>query len=375
MNLYNISPFFFLSCIVVLCVLFTGCTDLLLIDGNIRYQQQPTSVQYTIEYGYTIECKGTGEYELSYLCDLPSVVQGSIASTLPLYAQFYREIMIHNNSVFKWNISGDTDATYTLGVSSAVQSTTLYVADLNGERALTTSQIRQQYADLVEQYCRTQSVDDVLYINPDDQAITEKAHAIRRQENTDNSFLLAKALFVWLKTNFSYCVHPENPNVQTALETFNKENMYCSGDCDDLSFLYISMCRALNIPARFIRGYLITSSEGMPSIGPHAWAEVFVGGNLGNQGWIPVECACTADYTSNIHQNFGVEDVSHLRLFVDDGSDDALAHSLSSVSWTYVPGMEITAESFVHVEQYMVLNQQQLVISKDGIRSYETPAS
>jgi transglutaminase-like putative cysteine protease len=286
-----------------------------------------------------------------------------------LYAQNYREITVVNNSVFEWNISGDSDTSYTLGVSSSVQSETLLVADLNGAQALTTTQIRQQHADLVDQYCQNQSVDGVAYIDPFTDEINDRAHEIRREENTDNAFLLAKALFVWLKENYNYYVHPSSPNVQPALETFRKK----TGDCDDLSFLYISVCRALNIPARFIRGYLITTAEDMPSIGPHAWAEVFVGGNLGNQGWIPVECACKAECTSNIHQNFGVEDVAHLRLFVDDGSSTAIEHSLSSVSWSYVPGMEITAESFVHIDQYMILKQQQLVVTKDGIRSYQDP--
>jgi len=99
---------------------------------------------------------------------------------------------------------------------------------------------------------------------------------------------------------------------------------------------------------------------------------VFVGGDLGNNGWIPVECACSGcSTTTNIHQNFGVEDAMHLRLFVDDGSNESLNLSTSSISWTYSSTMDITAQSFIELDAYTVVESQQLIITKDNIRSYQ----
>lgn len=357
--------FFSVFLIVLLCC--SGCLDILQFDNELRYQKQPTNVSYTIEYGYTVECSGSGSYEITYRCDLPAVLQGSVTSIQPLHATSFTEQILVNNSMYVWNLSGDTSNAYQLGVQATVQSQTFLVEDLNGAAAFSRNMIRQQHPELVEHYCQPQDHEGVVYIDPENAQITAQANEIRREANTDNSFALAKALFIWLKEHTVYTIHPDDPTVQSSSETLSKK----TGDCDDLSFLYIALCRSLDIPARFIRGYLITTSENMPSIGPHAWAEVFVGGNMGDEGWIPVECACTTDCEGNIHQNFGVEDVAHLRLFVDNGSDESLAFSLSSISWSYAPGMEISAEGFVNVDNYVILNEQNLVVSSDGIRSYE----
>ncbi len=109
---------------------------------------------------------------------------------------------------------------------------------------------------------------------------------------TNNSFLLAKTLFVWLKENIQYQTHPNDEGVRPAAVTLHNK----VGDCDDLSFLYVSLCRVLGIPARFIRGYLLTGYDNGTAIATaHAWVEVFVGGSVGHNGWIPVECACCTD--------------------------------------------------------------------------------
>jgi len=101
---------------------------------------------------------------------------------------------------------------------------------------------------------------------------------------------------------------------------------------------------------------------------------VYVGGTVGNNGWIPVECASNADdVQTEIHQNFGIEDVSHLRLYVDDGSNESLNSSYSSISWIYDPSMKISPTPFIEIENYVVLESQQLVVTKEGIRSYQNP--
>ena len=352
---------------VLSSVFVSGCLDNFeLFDTKTVYEDQPTSVRYSIRYGYDITCDGTGSYEIHYLCDLPEVLLGSVSSLTALGVQEYTIEDQSGNQVYSWNLSGDSDAVYTLGVTADVTSRTLLVADLSGTQALTRQQIASQYPTVKQQYCHEQHVDDVVYIDPYHSGISQQAHVIRNQEQTDNAFLLAKALFVWLKENTAYQTHTTSAEVQPAAETLS----LLTGDCDDLSFLYISLCRALDIPARFVRGYLITTSETMPSIGPHAWAEVFVGGNLGTQGWIPVECACTASCTANVHQNFGVEDVAHLRLYADDGTNESLESSMTSISWSYETSIDIAAESFVSVTDYIILKEEQLTISNDGLRAF-----
>jgi transglutaminase-like putative cysteine protease len=154
-------------------------------------------------------------------------------------------------------------------------------------------------------------------------------------------------------------------NIQPASTTFQRQ----TGDCDDLSFLYISLCRAVDIPARFIRGFLVEEENAVS----HAWVEVFVGENIGIDGWIPVECAGTADNVeAEVNQNFGVEDAGHVQLFKDDGSNESINMTLHPLSWvSYSPNITIASSYFVEIHNYIILELRELYIDKNGNRAYK----
>lgn len=57
-----------------------------------------------------------------------------------------------------------------------------------------------------------------------------------------------------------------------------------TGNCTDFHSLFISLARAVGIPARFVMGFSMTGSSGQTS-GYHCWAEFYVQG----RGWIPVD--------------------------------------------------------------------------------------
>jgi len=206
-------------------------------------------------------------------------------------------------------------------------------------------------------------------IDPTNLNIKRIAQNVVDETETDNSFLFAKALFLWLKENTAYQIHNDIGSVQPAAVTFQKK----TGDCDDLSFLYISLCRAVGVPARFIRGYLLSEDiTGNMIATPHAWTEVFGGGSMGNEGWIPVECACDCDDVNvNVNQNFGVENAFHLRLFVDDGSNESMDISLSGILYSFVQGRNVNVQSFAEVEDYVELESKKLVVTKEDQRSYQ----
>jgi Transglutaminase-like superfamily len=209
-----------------------------------------------------------------------------------------------------------------------------------------------------------------MYVDPLNPNILATATQIHQQLQTNNTFLLAKELFTWLKESTQYKLHSNDTlenNVQSAAETY----LLRTGDCDDLSFLYISLCRSQGIPARIVRGYLIENTATFPIIGPHAWTEVFVGEGVGNNGWIPVECAGSGDVVTEEHQNFGVEDASHLRLYVDDGSNQSLNASMTSISWTYTSPVHISVESFLSIENFVVMESKHLVVTAENQRYYE----
>jgi hypothetical protein len=358
----NLSLLFILF---LLISTFSGCIDFFQIDGSATYESHPTSVRYIISYGYKINCTGTGRYNIFYKCDLPEVLYGWITDIIIHNDDYTNEIIATWNSVKSWNITSNLNKEYNLGVSATVQTDSFILSDLNGENALTIDEIMDIHPNISSQFTKAQSNDTTVFIDPNNPEISDISYQVLLKAGTNNSFLVAKELFKWLKQNTDYSTHFGSDNVQTASYTLQCR----SGDCDDLSFLYISLCRSLNIPARFIRGFLVEESNAIP----HAWAEVFVGGNLGDNGWIPVECAGISNsIDSEIHQNFGIEDVGHLRLFKDDGSNESLNISLSGVRYKmYSKTRNINANSYSEISDYQVLRNQKLVIDGNNKRAYE----
>ncbi len=353
--------------IIILATVFSGCIDSLFTTPNI-YQDHPTQIGYTIEYGYQVTCNGDGKYTILYDCDIPDVTQGSASPIQILHTQDYQQTTRANNTMIQWNITNQGAATYTLGLKTMIISQALLTADLMGTNAVTLQEIAQYYPDYITQYCNKQATDTTTYIDPSHPGIQAIATQIQSLAGTNNSFILAKELFRWLKQTTSYQNHTGDEGVQSAAETFTRKN----GDCDDLSLLYISLCRSLQIPARLIRGYLIEETAGIPTAVAHAWVHVFTGGNLGFNGWIPVECAGNGDPDVEIHQNFGVKAANHLRLFTGDGTNQSLELSLSGISWTkYANSIDITATSFADITNYTILTEQQLTVTDEGHRSYQ----
>jgi hypothetical protein len=343
----------------------SGCLDIFKINGSTIYESHPTSVQYTISYGYKINCSGSGKYNIIYKCDLPEVLNGRITDVNILNDDYSDELLASWNMVKSWNITSIQNKDYNLGITAAIQADSSIVSDLKGKNALTIQEIKERYPKIYNKFTQTQANDTTVFIDPQNPDISSIAFQVLIDAKSNNSFIVAKELFRWLKQNTDYSTHIGSDSVQTASFTLQCK----TGDCDDLSFLYISLCRSINIPARFIRGFLFEENIAIP----HAWAEVFVGGELGDDGWIPVECAGIAkSVESEIHQNFGIEDVAHLRLFKDDGSNESLNSSLSGVYYKmYSENRKIDAQSYSHISDYLVLKNQNLVINENNRRNYD----
>jgi transglutaminase-like putative cysteine protease len=361
----NTSSFFVL-CMLVPVVMLSGCE---MIFPPVTYEATPTRISYDLSYGYCMNTTGTGRYELTYFCDTPEVLIGTTSYSM-LYNIDYQTRTLFNNTVIHWNISGKNAKTFELGITTKIEVESYVVADLNGKDALTIRQIQDMYPVLFSRYTRLQANETIRFIDPSDPDIMIIADAVYTNEKTNNSFLVAKSLFSWLKQNIAYQIHPDERVVRSASVTLSNKK----GDCDDLSFLYISLCRAVDIPARFIRGYLITDGmNGSVTATPHAWTEIFVGQPGSLSGWIPIECACcTNSLITDINQNFGVESAFHLRLFTDDGSNASLAFSLSGISYiTHEQNTSIALESFAEISNYQELESKKLIITEKNNRYYE----
>lgn len=73
------------------------------------------------------------------------------------------------------------------------------------------------------------------------------------------------------------------------------------GVCQDYSHIYISCCRLIGVPARYVSGYLYSGAGGPPQVASHAWVEAWVD----DIGWIGFDVT-----------NFKRADETHLRLAV-----------------------------------------------------------
>ena len=352
--------------LLLLSILLSGCE---VIFPPTIYESSAMNISYELSYGYHINISGKGSYEIMYLCDIPEVLIGSMSYTL-LYNQEYETKTLMNNSYIYWNISGNDENTLDVGLRTSVQATSYLVRDLNGQDAASLQMLKDTYSSLLDQYTKVQGNETIRFIDPNNPEITSIATMTLENEKTNNSFLVAKALFSWLKQNIQYQTHPSEKVVRSAAVTLQRKQ----GDCDDLSFLYVSLCRAVGIPARFIRGYLISNdiSTGAITAVAHAWVEVFVGTSDSQNGWIPVECACcVTSVKTDIQQNFGVETAFHLRLYTDDGSNESLKSSLSGISYIiHQPNTHIQLEPFAEIRKYKELESKQLIVTDENIRYF-----
>jgi transglutaminase-like putative cysteine protease len=137
--------------------------------------------------------------------------------------------------------------------------------------------------------------------------------AIELASGEDDLYVVVFKLADWVNSNIAY-------NLSTATSeaslpsSWVLKNRY--GVCDELSNLFISMCRSLGIPARFISGIAYTDDPQFDNAwGPHGWVEVY----FPEYGWIPF------DPTYN---QLGYVDATHIKFDEQkEANKDALVYT------------------------------------------------
>lgn len=129
----------------------------------------------------------------------------------------------------------------------------------------------------------------------------------------DDLYMVVFKLADWVNSNIEYNL--SSATVDASLpSSWVLENRY--GVCDEISNLFISMCRSLGIPARFVSGIAYTDDERFDNEwGAHGWAEVYFPG----YGWIPFDPT---------YDQLGYVDATHIK-FDDnlEGSKNAIEYS------------------------------------------------
>ncbi len=107
-------------------------------------------------------------------------------------------------------------------------------------------------------------------------AMRELAAAISGKET--NAVLVARGFHRWIATNIRYSYSPEYSTIPDLAESCRSARR---GDCGQMALLFMTLCRAGGIPARWQSGWSIFPGE--ETI--HDWCEIF----LEPWGWVPVD--------------------------------------------------------------------------------------
>ena len=118
--------------------------------------------------------------------------------------------------------------------------------------------------------------EDYLYFRPpvlDVPGVRRWAATFERGELEDRLEALANAI----NREFDYV--PETTDVFTAVDTVLKLKR---GVCQDFAHLFVAICRAMGVPARYVSGYIHSGVGRVGAGASHAWAEAYLPGT----GWI-----------------------------------------------------------------------------------------
>ena len=291
------------------------------ISRDCTYYTVNASVNYVLRYGRNETIyRGDATYTLTYPDGATYSIYPAADGSLSVLSTTYRA----GNRMLSWKLDN------TAGRYSYVQGY-LYV-EMEGTqtmRLFDRKEMRISVASASQpNYLGSETSEDgKTMIDPYNSEIRAIAERVRDGTGSDDVWTVAEAMFAWLKNNTSYYHGPESDEyTQSAIEVLHNRK----GDCDELSSLYVSLCRAAGIPARFIKGYSV-EKEPKEYIS-HQWTEFYDG------EWVPVEVASSAtmtyengvtrgesgNITDMINTRFGVSLPDHVRTFVDDGTSQSM---------------------------------------------------
>lgn len=155
--------------------------------------------------------------------------------------------------------------------------------------------IRFPLADLsssLNEYVRPQET-----IDSDDQEIIRLASKLA--DGKDDLYNVVFNIAEWTKKNVKYDLSTLTANVSQKASWVLKNKQ---GVCDEITSLFIAMCRSVGVPAKFVSGIAYTNSDLFEEEwGAHGWAEVYFPG----YGWVPFDVT---------YGQLGYVDTTHVKM-------------------------------------------------------------
>ncbi|MFO8108999.1 MAG: transglutaminase-like domain-containing protein [Thermoplasmata archaeon] len=167
-------------------------------------------------------------------------------------------------------------------------------------------------------------------IQPEHPEIRGLAEAITKNEAT--LYGKAQSIYDWMQRNMNYEPGGMSELPKHAIWTLETQR----GDCDEWSFLYISLARAIGIPSWIELGVLYDRLSNQ--WGGHGWVRLQYVSETGDTGWVNID---------TVNKQFFARDAMRITSYVDDGNGSHLSDYYHYVSYSYTggnPGFQISEE-------------------------------
>ncbi|MBN2052981.1 transglutaminase domain-containing protein [Candidatus Woesearchaeota archaeon] len=208
--------------------------------------------------------------------------------------------------------------------------------------------------DLETDYSEYLQPQDIIDVN---EQIRQAAFEAVQGENDLYSAVYKIAL--WVEDNVEY-------DLSTITAEANQKASWVmenrKGVCDEITSLFISMCRSVGIPARFVTG-LSYSNINLQNNGwgPHGWAEIY----FPDFGWVPFDVT---------YKELGFVDATHIKLKTSlDSKETSMNYATKSRDTDIKPGpleFEVEVASKGYKNNPLVSLEAEVAEPEVGFGSY-----
>ncbi len=282
----------------------------------------PEKADFTIQRTISLQNRDAQVIDYNLTLAVPEDIQGNeIQIVEDMY--YNLEPVFHKKYGTEWK-SWDRDlsprGSESIRVSYDVKTSTVswgYSGDDAGEVSDVSEDLKDKYNKNQWQLDEDRNGDgeDDWMIQPDHPEIESLSEDIVRGE--DNIYDKSKALYDWIDNNIEYDLETEGLP-KHAVWTLESG----SGDCDEQSFLYASLSRAVGIPAWMEMGVLYDRVG--QRWGGHGWIRTNFVREDGSSGWVNID---------PVNDQFYFRDATRITTWVDEGGEDYLENFYYYISW------------------------------------------
>ncbi len=283
----------------------------------------PEEADYTIRRRITIDNVGDNSMDYNLTLALPyNISENDIQYIDEMSWNIDPEFHHKYGSEWKsWDHEISAYGSEEIQIDYSVRASTISW-DYSGEQSGTVEDIPE---DLKEQYNKNQwelerdrnnDGQNDWMIQPEHPEIESLAEEI--VEGKDNVYDKSRAIYDWINDNIEYEIG--RPGLLPKHAVWVLESG--TGDCDEQSFLYASLSRAVGIPTWMELGVLY--DRGGQRWGGHGWIRTKFVSENGSGGWVNID---------PVNDQFYFRDALRFTSWVDDGEEGHLEDFYYYLSW------------------------------------------